>query len=82
MKTKCLELRVVILSLIASLLRTAERCNAKKVEICVALLHVPRYPTDYISAIYKNSQAAVVLGYPLVVQEGPSTFVGHWQEDS
>jgi hypothetical protein len=38
----------VILSLIASLLRTAEQCKAKKVEIRVALLHVPRFPTNYV----------------------------------
>jgi hypothetical protein len=41
-------LSVVILSLIASLLRTAEQCKAKKVEIRVALLHVPRFPTNYV----------------------------------
>jgi hypothetical protein len=39
----------VILSLIASLLRTAEQRDTKKVEIRVALLHVPRFPTDYVS---------------------------------
>jgi hypothetical protein len=44
-------LSVVILSLIASLLRTAEQCKAKKVEIRVALLHVPRFPTNYVNPV-------------------------------
>jgi hypothetical protein len=39
----------VILSLIASLLRTAKQYKAKKVEIRVALLHVPRFPTNYVT---------------------------------
>jgi hypothetical protein len=41
----------VILSLIALLLRTAEQYKAKKVEIRVALLHVPRFLTDYVTTI-------------------------------
>jgi hypothetical protein len=43
----------VILSLIVLLLRTAEQCKAKKVEIRVALLHVPRFPTNYVKCNYE-----------------------------
>ena len=48
----------MILSLIASLLRTAERCKAKKIEIRIALLHAPRFPTDYVT--YDNNLKIVL----------------------
>jgi hypothetical protein len=61
MKMKCLKLSVVILSLIASLLRTAEQYKAKKVEILVALLHVPRYPTDYFTPVATETRCFLYL---------------------
>jgi hypothetical protein len=70
-------LSVVILSLIASLLRTAEQCKAKKVEIRVALLHVPRFPTNYViragDALWRIEDAEEYLSR-VKYQEGISSF--------
>jgi len=45
----------VILSPIASLLQTTKQCKVKKVEIRVALPHVPRYPTDYVTRLEQRA---------------------------
>lgn len=57
----------MILSLIASLLRTAEQCKAKKVVCRVALLRVPRYPTDYVTRAEGNTSFQVAK-VPRIVQ--------------
>ena len=48
-KAKCLRLCVIVLCLVASLLRIAEQSTAKEVEIRAALLHVSRFPMDYVT---------------------------------
>lgn len=56
---------IVILSLIVSLLRIVEQYKAKKVEIRVALLHVPRFPTDYVISLARSFSVTLLAYRPL-----------------